>query len=94
MWCVNTRRLPLSLNSDRVRGIPPLTSPDHRASSSPILARWAGFSAWADHRAGLLKVVTPPRIKRLMAEDEPKREMLEAMMRYVLGRARQELNIQ
>jgi len=36
----------------------------------------------------------PPRIKRLMAEDEPKREMLEAMMRYVLGRARQELNIQ
>jgi hypothetical protein len=31
----------------------------------------------------------PPRIKRLMAEDEPKRELIEAMMRYVLGRARQ-----
>jgi hypothetical protein len=68
-----------------VRGFTDLAEMGEGESLSAMPQEWVDAMRRAtDHMQWMLNMVMLPLIQRLMPDDEPKRKMIEAMMRQVL----------
>jgi len=80
-------RIELMTSTTVVRGFTDLIEMSGEGSLSEPPQEWvAAMRRATDQMRWLLDVVMLPLIKRLMPDDEPRRDMIEAMIRQSLGR--------